>query len=296
MQLELPQWALHHQFLLDSIFSLTALHIASQRREDASRYGDLAVAYQERALTRFREVLSDPHPDQCPSMFITSAIISIVTFALPQIHPMAKDSGATATLINMSRLLGGTVAIIAIGKDLMGPLAWQAMFPETPRSESTKLDPEVSAVLSSLHCLAAEADARLLAFPNNSGRPVCQDLYSKPVALLQQYSQFIAADPNVVLAWSVACGASFTDRLEDGEPLAQLITLVYAVLMHQIDAQWWANGSARQLVDELSGPVAAQGPEWEGIAEWAVGRVGATVMAGTPVGSTPGSAQTMMTF
>lgn len=83
----LPQIAFEHDFLLDGLLSLTALHRASENREEQSRWMGTALEYQNRALATFKLVLPDITPELCHSAFGFSLLTLFIALALPQMDP-----------------------------------------------------------------------------------------------------------------------------------------------------------------------------------------------------------------
>lgn len=264
------QASISHTWLLNSIFAFTSLHLAALEPASALDHGKRAVAYHGRAITEFREVLGDPKPAQYAALFWASIVISITAFTLPRIHPPSSTGDAVDNLTNLSRLLLGCSTIYDMARDHFGD-SWIKSFPGYPKPQSTTLKPQTQEMLDQLRALAAQADE---ADPKEQGRQTPAALYSTSVHMLRDFFEIVERGQSQVLAWPEFVGASFIDRLENGDALARLTTMFYGVLLLSLDRLWWAAGAGKQLVEDLVPVIMSEHAQWTSMAQWAASEAG----------------------
>jgi hypothetical protein len=129
---DFPLLVLQHTELLDTIFSLTAFHIASTRPQSASLWKALALQYKDRALGLLRQSVAstieqqDQDQQKTEALFASSILIAITTSVC-----MKQDS---ATFVEILKA-GGQLSIST-------GLLQQQRLDEIMRSELTTLSHE----------------------------------------------------------------------------------------------------------------------------------------------------------
>lgn len=75
--------AFEHPFLMHEILSLSALHMAYNRPENASIYRHAAAIHHAEALPIFQAQLANLTPENCNACFAFSCILCVYTWAAP---------------------------------------------------------------------------------------------------------------------------------------------------------------------------------------------------------------------
>ena len=80
----IPNEAFKHDFLLDGLLGLTALHYAMDHpSHQQAEWTEVALEYQNRALASFSLVIQNVTPELCHAAFAFSILILFLTFAAP---------------------------------------------------------------------------------------------------------------------------------------------------------------------------------------------------------------------
>ena len=103
------------------------------------------------------------------------------------------------------------------------------------------------------------------------GRTIHVDLQVNYRAAVQElrksfemYATIVEEGP-LVFVWAVMLPDSFVIELEKKETLALVILAHYAVLLHGINEQWWAEGRGSQLVEAICQMLPS---EWQPAVRW----------------------------
>lgn len=124
----LPRQAFRHSFLMDGLLAFTAVHLASETststgigpstntKHDQSRWIEMALEYQTRALAEFSRILSDITPELCHSAFAFTLVTILITFALP--HPEVSVDPVAQSLVSRYHLRG-CMAVLGPSYDIL---------------------------------------------------------------------------------------------------------------------------------------------------------------------------------
>lgn len=104
-RLVVPCEAFEHDFLLDAILGMTALHRAFERVEQKSHWTEIALEYQNRALSRFNLLINNITPDTCHAAFGFAITNLFITIALPPTEPMDPISHTLTPRHHMQGIL-----------------------------------------------------------------------------------------------------------------------------------------------------------------------------------------------
>jgi hypothetical protein len=259
---DFPLLALQHNELLDTIFSLTAFHIASTRPQSASLWKALALQYKDRALGLLRQsvasVIEQQDQQKIEALFASSILIAITTFV-----SMKQDSASFVEILEA----GGQ---LSIGTGLLQ----QQRVDEIMRSELITLSRE-NLDESVIDEGVVEAFQHLRALA--SSQDDLGGLRTSCVDSLWTCFEFCAR------GWYVTGGSAYSALHQYSQlaerapqnPFTHGVALVISVLMHFIRDRWWAADLGRLGVMEVSALEPLQNSE-EGVSlvRWARQRVG----------------------
>ncbi|KAL4782632.1 hypothetical protein BJX76DRAFT_332295 [Aspergillus varians] len=246
----IPRRALDHDFLLDGLLSVAALHTAFTSDRSAARpYLDAAMEFQSRALKPFQTALQNISPENCDAIFAHSLITIVNGIAFPQIAANTAEAEPSTVLENLFllfELVQGTRVI----KRMTGP--WLQESPLIPRNfwgtwRAKDLDSDTDEALGRLDDLNRQ---------ENIGHPDRCAIIQTALSRLRQCFQrfFQLKDPASVLTWLATVDRGFVEYLRGQEPLPILIMVHWGVLLAQLDGKvWWASGSGTALVADALG-------------------------------------------
>lgn len=291
LTIDLPRSALNHEYLLDAIFSFTALHLASQCQDDPSTadyYVSAAVHFRDRGMARVAPVLQDvhlsedePEPRELFALFWFSALAGVVTMAMTVVTqhspscPAFPDVPIGKRFISMeialAQLWRGTRAIMDIALSLRGGLNLGTAPP--PVKPHGKIDEELVSFIAQLETLVEQSDS-----PRSpaDGQLEAKPLYRQSVELMRKAIETFCVSGSLeeLMAFGPVLGENFATLLQEGAPLALLNTLCYGTLLDLVSHKWWIGSAGKALVDECSTALRGCPEEWRDLISRARRKVG----------------------
>lgn len=298
LTVDLPRSALAHEYLLDGIFSFTALHLAFDNQGDPAtvdHYVSAAILFRNRGLQRAAPALQDfhlrdsePEPREVFALFWFSAFAGMITLALTLVTRRDPSSfaspGATSSRfpflsmqVEMTQLWRGSRAIMEIASTFGIGLDFVSVEPppaDELKANEGRLDAEIQARLSQLEILNNKS------CPASPGADADEHerLYRDSVRILRDgYGTWAASgNLNVLMSWSAALGNEFALLLKQEAHLPLINVLCYGVLFEvtqQISGRWWMKGAGKSLVDDCSAALAGCPDEWQDLIQWARAKV-----------------------
>ncbi|KAJ5648770.1 hypothetical protein N7490_005142 [Penicillium lividum] len=245
-QIHVPRLALQFEFLMNGILALAALHIASTLEPPASfAYMDAALHYHNLTFAPFRASIDHLTEQNCEAVLAQSIITTVFGIALPRVTAVRGESSSmTENIIVLFELLQGVKNIITIGR----PWIKLNLYPNQNglKSDGPSLDGGTQAALDRLAMLNDES----LSTINTDQHLINKEVISHLHHCFAMYSN--ARGPANTLAWLCAVDKEFVDNVRRRQPLALLVLMHWAVLLGELDGQWWwARNSGRALVSEL---------------------------------------------
>ncbi|KAF2174194.1 hypothetical protein M409DRAFT_62310 [Zasmidium cellare ATCC 36951] len=292
--IEVPRLAFAHEFLLDTVFAMTCLHLAYLNPTEAHVHIADAMRYHSRALVSYRQRLENLQASECRALYHTSAKLGLIPLALRAVdEETAKAQRPTETLIQLSSLWRGTTLVLNATKELIDPMTYEVMFPYPdwdnrlhksfndnsqkfldflrerakggeflPNGHaSSKIDDEYD---DDDECMT---DTPTTTAPINDHDPSA--VYIDAIDQLQGLYQAVRLEKSRILAWLVFIPPQFHEYLSQQQPLAMAIILMYSVFIRDFEAHWWAKEFHGELLKEVVPVVAGLGVEFAEMAEWA---------------------------
>lgn len=301
LAINLPRNALKYEYLLDGIFSFTALHLAYQHQADPHTmdyYATAGMSFRERGMQRAAPAIQEhykngrePESSEVVALFWFSALAGLTSMALTVLTRREPANFASPEVVTgrpfinmqveMAQLWRGTRTIGDVALSMNTHADIYTRDPGEPKREL--VDAETDAALSQLELLVSRPAT------TPSGDVVDDDhtpLYCQSVALTRRGFAAHAATGTLddALGWSPVLGIEFSLLLKEGVPRALLCTMCYGTLLDAASIRWWASDSGRMLVYECSKELAGCPEEWYPLIQWARARVG------LPESNTPSSA------
>ena len=269
-QTVIPRKALEHDFLLNGILAIAALHMAACVEPAAAlSYIDSTLEYHTAASVTYRQALDHLTPFNCDAVFAHSIITTIIGIALPRLTATRDEtSNMTENIVVVFELLQGVKKIIWISE----PWLHTRLF--TSRKEFLEAlvkdpEPDADAALAKLTVLNDTKITPMDPEQHRSNR--------EAIALLRRCfaRHAVSSDAAAVLTWLAAVEKDFVSRLRQRQPFPLLILMHWGVLLGELDGQmWWARNSGKALVIELTAALQHEILEWEGAHMWPRQKVG----------------------
>ena len=263
-QVYVVQEGFKHDFLLNGIFSLAALHIASQNVEPSSTFTLKASEYLEVALGKFRILLSVIQADNVDALFAFAIIISASMMVQLQASSVA-DIGWSCLVdkvkVVFECLLGVRKIVITGGQWLQnGPFC--CILARLNQKEGVLLEPGPRSALLRLKNLSSNGSVCF-------SEPQKQ-LYSKVVDGLEAcwLRRIFAMD------WIIDAGTDFLVELRKEVPLAKLVFAHWGVSLHKLNHIWWAKGVGHSIVEHSTNGLEYPGTRFDVSMRWTRQQVG----------------------
>ncbi|MCJ1410736.1 hypothetical protein MMC19_004822 [Ptychographa xylographoides] len=245
-----PELAFKHTFLMHGILALSASHLAHLNPASKPHYNSLATQHYTSALALVRSPLSTINPANAHALFAFSSITAILAFALPSHHKFEPID----EVLDVAGLLKGVNAIVQSSWRYLKEGPFAGSLADDLDDDAGTLTPEIESVL---HILEAK-----------SLKEPVPDVFGPTICRLREMFQNVAckgATSRIAMIWLLRLEKPFVDALAERRPLAVAMTGVWAVVLHDLNMYWWANGKARALVAATDSIV---GDEWQGVMGW----------------------------
>jgi hypothetical protein len=275
-QTVLPQVAFRHDYIMHTILSLTALHIAYLNPTNRSSSMLAAAQHHEKSLAGFREDMDRIGPDNCDALFANAALTFFYAFLT--FGKLYDDYGGDASrTARTSRILGADWIPLVRGIEAVlhhvydhvsaGPLKSMLSL-----GNWDELDPEAN---------ADAQDEQIVRIRETWNGKENAEVYDETLYLLRKCRFWIAqfevlqiepepewgynrgwAGPFI---WLCLAPKEYFLLLEQRQPPALLIFACFGALLHSLDRYWWMEGCGKSIVsvvDECLGPYWSPWTEW----------------------------------
>lgn len=255
--------ALTHEYLMEAILALSALHLATELTDPdaAASYVSSALQYQNNAFSGLGAALMEVGPDNCDSIFATS----VITMACAIVAPLLStgDGDKACSPLESGFILYGFIrglkTIVSIGREWLNQGPFALVFehqgkpanPEQMRGPFDRLN--------------------RLNDTYTGGDPEAHRDYQYAIS---QLAIALIEDQKVIIPWLAIIGDTFTERLRAKEPMAKMICMHWSVGLDQLHELWWATFSGKRMVEELANELIGRGGDWDEAVLWAKFKVG----------------------
>ncbi|GFG08963.1 sterol uptake control protein 2 [Aspergillus udagawae] len=269
-QIVIPRKALEHDFLLNGVLSVAALHIASSLKPpDALSYIDTALEYHNRAFAPYRQAIDNLTPMNCDAVFAHSVLTTVIGIALPRLTAERdKSSGITENIVVVFELLQGVSKIFKISRP------WLTMQLFTSQDDSdklttSKLDSETERALNRLAALNDD----IVATVDPDQYRIVKDAICRLHECFTQHAT--NRDAASVLRWLAVASKEFAHALRCRKPFPLMVLMYWGVLLGELDGKWWwAQSSGTALVSELLAALQPGDIRWEEARLWPKHKMG----------------------
>ena len=204
--------------------------------------------------------LRNTTPKNCHALFAFSSVVAVSTFACPD----ASTDSHTNPIDNILTFL---VLIRGVNTVVQGGLDWI----KSGSLKSLLQDGRVNwrEQVALLPVAFIEPFGRLRSL-NESTTPEInvRKIYAEAIQDLENsYGayQLIASDRSLVFIWCAIIPEAYIVLVRERQPMALAILAHFAVLLHNVGAQWWAGDRGRQLTEAIHNELHN---EWRFAIEW----------------------------
>lgn len=236
-----PQEGFKHPYLMHSILSFSANHLAHVNIPRASYYRMLASTHQAAALTGLNRALADLGPANCHALFASASLTIMNAFADAQTHSLQS-------IIEIFQLLRGMAFVL----NTAVPWIENGPFAAIIRPANGDQVNKPSALLSSF---LVEVQAASYPIPSESqesqgGRIKAADQLRQAL----QYSLETSGHPalRAAMTWPTTIDADFLEALKEGsDPKIRELMRLYCRLLELASAEWWFISGWRGISSQI---------------------------------------------
>ncbi|KAM0329279.1 hypothetical protein ACHAQA_004584 [Verticillium albo-atrum] len=246
LQVLLPRAALRHKFLMNGIFAITALDLATDLTNAEARvYRRAALEYSNKASVDFRSQLSDINADNICYLYYFAMISAFFNFAMPAEHLTCLERITMA----FDMILGASsIAWTNFDWMIQGPDSTSAVIERytVDLGLMNEIDGDTMIALSYLSTVVRE-----LRLPGPDGTPdkgpIANELWEYQLAVGQTKYCFAEEKLNRLkcyyLSLITVAGVDFAARVRQREPMALFVVMYWAVLLDRATDDpmvWWS--------------------------------------------------------
>ncbi|PVI04052.1 hypothetical protein DM02DRAFT_586885 [Periconia macrospinosa] len=271
-QTTLPKIGFRHIYVMHSLLSLSALHIAYL--DPFEKHSNIlnAAQHHSKALDGFRQDIDYISPENCDGLFVNAILIFLYTFiTFGKLYDPAIDSKVGPRILGADwiPLMRGVGIVLQVGYEHItaGPLNsllsignWMELCPD-PES-----DPDDKHIV------------RIREVWNQGDNAAVYDetleLLRKCRAWIIQFEKMHVEDTSEwghsrswtgPFLWLFLAPQRYLELLAQRQPSALLIFAHFGATLHAIRQYWWIDGCSKSIVDVVSESL---GPYWDHWMEW----------------------------
>jgi hypothetical protein len=255
---EVPRMAFKQRFLMHSLLSIAALHMASAKIGNQTSYVDKAIRHHNIALKEYSSSLDRINQENSAALFTCAALIVVFALSLAVTQPHDEVIGSVEEISSIFMLLRGVPVILeamwpAIEESEIAP-----MFSGREVNNATPLSDDINGAIRQLenrNRFMWDADCN-------------RETYSLAIQALKECFKRASSkegDDGMVLSWPIMVGPDYIALLASRRPLALVILAHYAVILHGMRDTWWVRAWGQQLVQDVHRMV---DDEWKTLTAW----------------------------
>ncbi|KAK4184220.1 sterol uptake control protein 2 [Podospora australis] len=270
-QVEVPQQAFRHVFLLHQILAISAYHLAYLRPENRRQYSLRASYHQSLAIQGIRSALTNISADNCHALFATSALLFISALAATRLDDEPENAGPSIdSLLDVFMLVKGIGGVINSSNNLVrtGPFHELFLRHDGPKPHFLALDrimQQLEGFLNRIVQLHDEMD--------DITDPVRNVIRRETDCLIDSIREAVANSVNpeyrIVAAWPFKMTDEYIPLLRQRNPVALALLSYYCVILHSAEPTfWYMKGWGEGVIRDISRAVV---PPWNQDSAWAIG-------------------------
>lgn len=266
-QIEVPQLAFSHPFLMHSLLAISCLHLARHSMGRQDYYYAIAAEHQNKALPAYRSIVSDlersKYEQKAPAMVAFATLIPIYAALSPPSadYQPSEASRVVAHIIGVFSLLRGGTEVVGV----LGVCPMKSRARAVAGDIELSLNPE-DARLAILNPLISR-DLGV----SPSGAHHTSQATSTALHLLRSCFAmlFLASKPVSIMRaltlWVESIPSAYLEALRELQPAALVILAHWCIMLKRAETRWYLQGSAKNTLLAIYG---ALNEEWSARIAW----------------------------
>jgi len=244
----MPKEALRHDYLLNSSFAVTSLHLASLTDDHVTRerYVRTAVAYHNASLLSFMQAWPHVNESSCRAIYVASMSYFVLTMAMLHIDPLQGERPTVEqSIFALLVLYKGPRRLLRLFGKQLSERPFAATLAKKDMRQFVKHDDVFLQAVDRLRNINNTQYAKhFLNFHKANEFAL--------VELSECSTRLINGSHLALVGWLMRLDDDFIELLQQRQNLAILILMHWAVLLNRPTDTWWVIRSGRTLVYELS--------------------------------------------
>ena len=245
LRLNVPRMAFSNPFLLHTILSLSALHLAHFKKGHRDYYLELAHYHYNIALPTATSLLEAFSEKTCSALYMFSSLCTLFTLGMgpkPGDFLVFGEYGVAEWLV----LFRGLRTILESHPGVLENSELSPMFSISIRQVNQP--PSNSQQLQTLQ--------RLIIDTAPEGRDVqvyltALEELSRSFPSTSIPGQGSQTSPQIIFVWLYRLSDDFMQRLQQRDPIALVIFAHFCVLLNNLSSFWWVNGWVEHLLSAI---------------------------------------------
>ncbi|KZL78452.1 C6 transcription factor [Colletotrichum tofieldiae] len=262
----IPKEALRHEFLMEGLLSIAALHCAHLDPSMGWAYTEAAIQYQNSGLIGYRTALLHINDTNYEAIFIFSVILTVLGFAMPAAYTERQPVSPAETIISIYELLKGITLTTQVYAEAIRGGMFSPLFQNLELRVSSPCFMPEGEIVTAMVRLRQRAE-----FMTKYVGTETREIYIASIDSLEESFRDVGMSRSVsnVVAWPIMVGHKMVHLFKQGDPMALLVWVHYGVLALEIHDQWWGKNFGIRLIEDLSATLHGLDPEWASWTEWA---------------------------
>lgn len=258
----IPEFAMKHDFLLNSIFSLTSFHLAYDKPQQAHQHISAALEYQTLAFSQMRHELSNfPDDVEAHEALLYGSLVLMVLALASSTQPTLKESMIQNTLVHFEFVRGFGVVMLKRPEcmrenKLFHKLPDMMRLPKRGCSDQVVRAVEILTQMNEARVPAngeeehSDDPAQAQGLPSSRLHLAC-----KSAIWWLEYLFSTCSDRKLrgfALAWLSLAGEDFIQALKESDQVATLALMWWGVFVDPVGQKYWYGDSfGRDVANEV---------------------------------------------
>ncbi|KAK4464953.1 sterol uptake control protein 2 [Cladorrhinum samala] len=268
-QVEVPQMAFQHTFLLHQILAISAYHLAYLRPENSQQFSLRASQHQNVAIRAMRDELGNVTPENCHALFAASGFLFTTVLAAFHLQNSTTTPGVD-DLIDVLLLIKGIGGLLDTSNELLraGPLKELFVTDDTPDKHNLMLDRVAMQLDMFLSCMR-KSGSDVEGFDKKTRAIIEKNIHCLMETIREAVANSMDPEYRIVTSFPIMMTEECVPLLRQKNQLALVLLSYYCVILHASELKYWfIKGWSGGVVKDISMVLE---PPWNEHSAWSMG-------------------------
>ncbi|OTA97503.1 hypothetical protein M434DRAFT_384544 [Hypoxylon sp. CO27-5] len=249
---EVIRLGFEHNYILHLVLALSALHLATLRPSQSTKYEELADSHSALGLRLVTDLLPDLNRDNCHALYFATSLVCFVTLGKRSTrgHLLIMADGWEVAWWNMFRGVRYVIETVGIENVLDAvkplPVNVEEQHNEPPASRAVNWEEPVSKI-ADLISQSSHPDME----PYQKALTDLSRCFCETYGTTESPTGSLNGRFEVVIGWLYRMEDDFAARLKERQPISLIILAHFAVLFHSLEYVWCLKGWASHILASI---------------------------------------------